>query len=177
MYRLIAFAVYLSVTTTCFAQHDLPQRGSIEEMKALHFLTGDWKGTGWIIRGPGLKDDFVQRERVRPFQGGDVLLFEGEGRMASDTSVVVHDAFAVIGYDRQDARYIMQTFLAGGRTGRPDVSFEGDTFVWQIGENVRYKIRLNDAGQWHEVGHYSRDGGSSWEQFFEMTLDRVGDPR
>jgi hypothetical protein len=37
---------------------------------------------------------------------------------------------------------------------------------------MRFTVRLNEKGQWFEVGEFSRDG-KAWQKFFEMTLERV----
>ena len=37
---------------------------------------------------------------------------------------------------------------------------------------MRYTMRINEKGQWHEIGEMSRDSGTTWNQFFEMTLDK-----
>ena len=45
-----------------------------------------------------------------------------------------------------------------------------DMKIPQFGD-VRYTIKLDDRGQWFEIGEVSRDG-KTWQQFFEMTLQR-----
>jgi hypothetical protein len=36
---------------------------------------------------------------------------------------------------------------------------------------IRYTIRLDEQGRWHEVGDRSVDG-QQWHRFFEMRLSR-----
>ena len=48
-------------------------------------------------------------------------------------------------------------------------------FVWTIKSDSgvrRFIIGINQKGQWHEIGEFSRDG-ENWYQFFEMSLDKV----
>ena len=36
---------------------------------------------------------------------------------------------------------------------------------------VRFTITLTQAGEWWEIGEFSRDG-ATWAKFFEMTLKK-----
>jgi hypothetical protein len=52
-----------------------------------------------------------------------------------------------------------------------DGSVDWGLRIPEFGE-VRYTIRLNEKGQWCEIGEVSQNG-KDWRKFFEMTLDRV----
>ena len=52
-----------------------------------------------------------------------------------------------------------------------DGRLEWSMTIPQFGD-VRYVIRLDDKGRWHETGEVSRDGGKQWRQFFEVTLEK-----
>lgn len=174
MPRLIALALLALLAVPAAAQPSGP-------MVPLAFLAGEWEGEGWIVLGPDQRHNFVQHETVTPKLGGDVLLIEGVGRAAEDTSRVVHNALAVLAYDPAVERYLMRAFRADGPDGtqpvEADVTVEGGALVWafeapQAGR-IRYTIREDEAGRWHEVGEISQDGGATWFPFFEMTLTKV----
>ena len=60
-----------------------------------------------------------------------------------------------------------------------DVKLEPGRMTWQFQLQgvgmTRYTARLDDRGQWFEVGEMSKDG-VEWRKFFETTLARVRTP-
>ena len=146
---------------------------SLEQMKKLDFLIGQWAGEGWTEYAPGQRHTFQSTETVENKLGGVALLIEG---FHTSNKVVTHHALALLSYDEQAGRYSFRSQLANGRGG----NFEGTlaeegVFEWGMQTpqgTIRYTITLNDAGQWYEIGEMSQDG-ETWRQFFEMTLDRV----
>ena len=177
MIRICAASLLLLATTPLAAQQaPTPEMEADTRsgMKVVDFLLGDWAGSGWIMGPDGTRHEFLQTERIRPLLDGQVILIEGRGTDATDTTVVVHDAVAFIGYDAGAKRYIMRSFLPGGRTTQAEVEAEPGRFVWRIGSTVRYTITVDDEGRWHEIGEYTRDQGRTWQQFIEMRLVRKG---
>lgn len=172
---LLAIGLTLAFVPVASARQSGPPPAAITpqpEMEQLSFLVGEWKGTGWFQRGPE-RHHVIQVETITPLLDGDVLLIEGRGVSAEDTSLVVHQAVAIIGFDATSGTYEMRTFLPGGRGASPAVTVGDDHMVWQIGSNVRYTISLDDSARWFEIGEFSQDGGDTWTQFFEMTLNRI----
>ncbi|HJQ41214.1 MAG TPA: hypothetical protein VKB93_29090 [Thermoanaerobaculia bacterium] len=148
-----------------------------DEMKKLAFLEGEWKGEAWYQRGPGPREHILQREKVTPRIGGNVLLVEGLGHKKLDSGAageVVHDALGTMGWDAEKKQY---RFVAYSTSGNIDTNLDvGDNraawgFTTPQGR-IRYTIRLTEKGEWNEVGEFSRDG-EKWLQFFEMTLTKV----
>jgi hypothetical protein len=150
-----------------------------DEMRKLDFLVGDWKGEASMQQGPGKGEQVIQTETVRSKLGGKLLLVEGLGkRKLAEGSAgdVVHDALGVVSWDEKSKKY---RFDAWTLRGYVEAWFEaGDDnaarwgFSTPDGGRIRYSISLNDRGEWHEVGEFSRDG-NQWMQFMEMTLQRV----
>jgi hypothetical protein len=150
-----------------------------EGMRKVDFLIGEWKGEASVQEGPGKGEQAIQHEMVRSKIGGKLLLVEGIGkRKLADGSVgeVVHDAVGVVSYDEATKKY---RFDAWTQRGYVQAWFEpGDDqsvrwgFDTPDGGKIRYTISLNDKGQWHEVGEYSRDG-NRWFKTMEMTLTKV----
>ena len=108
---------------------------------------------------------------------GTVLLIEGLGRStdASDAGTIIHNAFAVVSYDRDARVYRFRAYRANGNFVDAEASVAENTLVWgfrdaRAGE-IRFTIRLDERRQWVEIGELSRDG-RTWQKFFEMTLRR-----
>jgi hypothetical protein len=161
--------VLMSLAATAFAQP--------AEMKQLDFLLGEWKGEGWIQMGPGGREPFVQTEIVRTKLGGSVITMDGHARNP-ESGKTVHEAFAVVAWDEQKNVHRMSAFVAPQGKGVDTTLETGDRkAVWTMetpqGMRIRYTIRLNDKGEWHEVGEVLRPGTAEWRQFFEMTLRKV----
>jgi hypothetical protein len=149
------------------------------EMKKLDFIVGQWKGEGWIEMRPGQRETFTINESAQRKVEGAVLLLEGLGtRQTTDKTegAPVHKAFAVIDYDVQAKAFRMRSYRVG--TGAIDALPQvGDNMlVWGFhdarGGEVRFTIKLDEKGQWFEIGEYSGDG-KTWRKFMEMTLSRV----
>ncbi len=176
MKKLLALSFLLLVPAP-FAAQTLSTT-NLDEMKKLEFLVGNWQGEGWMEFGPGQRRTALTTESVQSKLGGRVLIIEGVGKAKlpnRDEEIVVHNAFAFLYYDAATKAYKVRAFLANGNAVDAETNFQDGVFEWgvQIPQGkVRYKIKLNDKGQWFEVGEISQDG-KTWRQFFEMTLNRV----
>ena len=170
----VAFTVF--ATTTAAAQ---PSMSSHDAMKRLSFLVGEWKGEGWNEYIPGQRGTAGIVEKVAFKANGTVLVVEGLGtaKLPSGKDTVVHSAFATIGYDAGANVYRMRSYLADGRSVDAEASFVGDAFQWRFEiprfGKTRYTVKLNERGEWYEIGETSQDG-TTWRRMHEMTLKRVG---
>lgn len=178
MKKLILLMCLLLIPAGALAQAH--GASSPAEMKKLEFLLGEWKGEGWIEMGPGGRKTFKQTESVQSKLNGVVTIIEGlgKGRLPdSDKEVVVHQALAVISFDSKANKFQFRAFRADGNFIDADVTPGDKSLVWgfrdpQRNVEIKYTIKLNDAGQWFEAGEFSMDG-KTWRKFFEMTLQRV----
>ena len=149
------------------------------EMKKLHFLEGQWKGEAWMITQNREKQYIIQTENVEVKQDGLVLTIQGTGidkASLQSKPKMVHDAFAILYFDKQRQKIRMMAFTRGNRIFTEPIVRDDRSMIWgftipNIGE-VRYTIRLNEQGQWFEIGEFSRDG-VQWFQNFEMILDKI----
>lgn len=144
-------------------------------MQKVQFLEGRWQGAGWIQMGPK-REAFVVAETGTFKANGGVLVLEGLGRDAADTTVIIHQAFGVISYDQQNSRYLMRAFRADGNHVDADFRVTEDgSIIWgfthPMAGQIRYTIRLEND-QWVESGEMSRDG-QRWQPFLEMRLSRL----
>lgn len=148
-------------------------------MKDVAFLVGEWEGEGWMEMG-GRRTTFKSAESVESRLDGLALIVEGLHRAeipGRPEPVVVHHALAMLTYDPEAEVYRFNTQVHRGGTGRYEGQIVDDAFVWGMsmrGAQIRYTIRIDDQGRWHELGERSEDR-ASWTPFFEMTLDRVSD--
>lgn len=140
---------------------------SKSEILKLEFITGNWEGKGWMMGQDGQKHHFDQTENITFKLDSTAILIEGHGE-ANGRSV--HDALAVISFDKESKNYTFTSWLANGRGGQFKAALIDDKFYWYPNENMQYVISLNEKGQWHETGEIRQ--GDKWFQFFEMTLDR-----
>jgi hypothetical protein len=144
------------------------------EMKKLDWLVGQWKGTGWMQMGPKGRREFTIIETVQGKLDGLVLVVEGQGTSKEDGSSV-HTALAFVSYDEQAKTFRWRAFTAEGRATDTEAKVGADTLEWglEIGQRgrMRYTIKLNQKGEWFEVGEMTQDG-RTWQKFFEMTLGR-----
>ena len=149
------------------------------ELRKLDFLAGEWEGDGWIEFGPGERHTFRQKESIQSKAGGHVLLIEGLGKgklQSTGEEGVVHNAFAVVSYDKEAKRFRFLAWRATGDSVDADVIVAEKSLVWGFRDpragQIRFTIKLDSAGRWVEIGETSRDG-QTWRKFFEMTLQKV----
>ncbi len=137
------------------------------------FLVGTWKGSGWMEMGPQRRT-FDSTETVRMKFGGKAMVVEGLHTAKDPAGTVVHDAMAFIMTDPATKQLRFSSYLADGRRAEAEARMiDAGTFEWMLkntpGGTIRYTIKLDDKGQWLEIGEMSRDG-ATWRKFFEMTL-------
>ena len=153
---------------------DVPARPAGRNEK-LDFLIGQWKGEF----APGQRRTFNGIETVQSKLDGLLLAIEGLHRAGAGDKgqqIVVHSAFTVMSYDDKAKRYRFQAFTGGGNYEDAEAKVSDGRLEWgmkvpRFGD-VRYTIKLDDKGRWFEIGEVSRDG-TTWRQYFEMTLQRV----
>ncbi len=175
MKKLFVLLALLTLSIPIVAQ--TPAANRFDEIKRLDFLVGNWKGDGWIQLGPTERRTFTETEVVQRKLDGAVLLIEGMGKGkigGKGEDVTIHSALAVVNYDAQAKAYRFQAYRADGRAINAEASVADNALQWSFQDtfgNVRFTIKLNDQGQWYEIGELSRDGKPGIK-FFEMTLTR-----
>jgi hypothetical protein len=176
----VGILVFLVNVAPAPAQENQSSSVQREEMKKLSFLLGQWKGEGWMEFGPGQRSTFKQTEDVRSKLDGLLILIEGLGKSKlpdSDREMTVHNALAVVSYDEGAKLFRFRAYTARGQYTDSEGRIKDGVFEWglrdpQRGNRVRFIIKLNEKGEWFEIGESSQDG-QNWKKFFEMTLQRV----
>ena len=139
----------------------------------LSFMDGVWRGNAWTVLASGEKHQVVQTERVGPFLDGAVKVIEGRGYDAAGK--LSFNAFGTISYAPATKSYTLHSY-ALGYVGDFSLTPTPDGFSWEIPAGpatLRYTAVVN-KGSWHEVGERLVPGKPP-VQFFEMTLQRLGD--
>lgn len=173
---LLLLCLVLGWSGTAAAQAAPPAGAS--ELQKLDFLLGDWVGEGWIVLGPGPRHTFRQTETIQRKAGGAVVQIEGLGlERRGEQDVPIHQAFAVISYDNQAKRPRFRAWRADGGEVSCEPELGDRSLIWGFTDSrsnlqIKFTIRLDEAGQWVERGESSRDG-QTWQQFLEMTLKKV----
>ena len=168
-----------AIVTLLVAAAPLTAQSTTPPLGVFTSLEGEWAGEAWIIRGPQGKQTLTQREWVAPAAGGIVITVRGLGteRMPDGSDAVRHDAFAIIHLDHDGKTPLMRAFTANGNWMDMDLTILPAGYDWKMNDpragEVRYEMRFDDQGRWVEKGYATRDGGTTWFQFFEMTLSRV----
>lgn len=177
--KKIVIASMLVLFSLASVQAQTPGSEGREAMKKLSFLIGQWKGEGWAQMGPGQRQTLTALETVQSRLGGEVLLIEGLGKNKAEGNqpeVIGHDAIAFIYYDEKAKLFRFQAHRAGGIVVDTEAKLNDRGFEWLLpnehGGTVRFTMKLNDKGEWFEIGEASRDG-KTWYKFMEMTLQRV----
>jgi hypothetical protein len=175
MKKMVAILILLAAPALASAQTQ--GAGSSAEMRKLDFLLGAWEGEGRMDVGPGQHRAAKVKESVQSKAEGSVLTFEGLGKAklpGKDEETVVHNAFAVIWYDSEARRFRMLSWRAGQAIDA-NITVGEKSLIWSFRDQragqIRFTIKLDDAGQWFETGEISGDG-TSWNKFFEMRLNR-----
>ena len=168
-----ALAVVVHVGTLA-AEQPSPKDAQRGEMKKLDWLVGQWQGTGWMQMGPQGRREFTINETIQEKLDGLVLVIEGHGKSLEDGRAV-HNALAFVSYDGEAKTYRWRAFTAEGRQTDAVAKVGINTLEWgfEIPQRglLRYTVKLNEKGEWFEVGEMSQDG-QTWQKVFEMTLQR-----
>ena len=164
----------LALAFTAAAQPSNAIEAKKAEMKKVEKWAGQWRGGGWSQYGPK-RETFTGTETVQRKLDGLALLVEG--RFTNAEGRVIHETLAVLSWDQQlKDTYNFDTYLANGSTGKHVLKVLPDRYEWGLqtpdGGTVRFTIKI-DKDIWFEIGEFSRDGGKTWIQTFEMKLERV----
>lgn len=167
MRSFILPVLFLCMTVSSTAQKVDTDKASQEKIQQLGFLTGNWKGKGWMMMQDGKKYTFDQTEKVQLKLDETVLLIEGNGMSYGRN---IHNALAIVSWNKTSNQFDFRSWLATGMNGAFKAELKDKKLYWYPMENMQYIIWINEKGQWYETGEIKRN--NEWVQFFEMTLDK-----
>jgi len=166
MKRILIFAFAIIFTTLSYSQSLESDSISKSRISQLEFMVGNWKGSGWMMGRDGQKSEFEQTEKIQFKLDSTMVLIEGMGKSGGK---VVHNALAILTYDKTEDKLVFRSYLQNGQNGEFPAELTDGKLYWFPNPNVRYIIGINEGGQWYETGEFKR--GENWTQFFEMTLN------
>ncbi len=167
------------LTVNCgIAYGQTPEKTQKESIKKLSWLLGEWSGTSVVNMG-GKKNSIVYvNESVRPSLDSTIYIIKGQGfekDSLTKKDIIVHDAFAVVSFDEKLNKFRWSAWrIPGGTYGDLEITLGDKSFEWSTnvqGGQTRYKARLNEKGQWIEVGEFSKDG-IKWFKYITLTLNK-----
>ena len=164
---LIVLASFV-ISFNLHAQQPATDPVNKSEISKLMFLTGKWEGKGWMMGQDRQRHTFDQTEDLTFKLDSTLLVIEGHGKSDGRD---VHDAFAIVAYNKESKQYDFTSFLANGQKGTFKAELKENKLIWYPTDNMTYIIEVNEKGQWHEIGEMTMNGNTF--RFFEMTLDKV----
>jgi hypothetical protein len=175
----IGIVLVLVVASSISLFGQTPDSVQREAIKKLDWWVGQWQGEAWSSTGPARRDTTMMVETIRKNLDGTIILVEGLGRRKMphmEEGEIVHNAFAVLSYDVSGKTYRWQAWrIPGGIFTESWPTVTEHKFQWSMETprgKMRYSVKLNEKGQWEEVGEFSSDG-QTWRQFFGMHLNRT----
>jgi hypothetical protein len=148
------------------------QMTSVEAIKKIAFIEGQWEGIANVTSGPGQNLELDQQENVELKLEGKLMAIEGKG---FNKGKLEFNAFAIVTFNEENQEYEMQSWLSTGQKTKAYIILHEENH-WEWGFDipqgkVRYFIMLNDKGQWSEKGEFSPNG-SVWYPSFNMLLTK-----
>ena len=140
-------------------------------------LVGVWEGDAHVTLIPGAPTQVVrQREEIALGPGGTTMTIQMLARAQDGPQKgnVVFQASGTVFYDEQQNKLRMKARQAAGDSVEATLEVRPDTLIWALpiqGGRIRFTI-AHSATDWHEVAHFMRDGGQSF-QAMEMRLKKV----
>lgn len=151
------------------------------ELKKLEILVGTWKGTGWIMTQKG-RQTSKMTEIFQYKLGGQIAVVDGLGISKDEKTGeerISHRAYGTFAYDKESGKIKFRYYKAEtGEEGETLIQVVDNGFTWgfnvnETGSKVKFSMRINEKGNWHEIGEFSRDSGKTWMKFLEMELSKV----
>lgn len=155
----------------------------IAELKKMDFLVGTWKGKGWIMTQNG-RQTFTVTESLERKLNGQIIVVDGLGKSKDEKTGeerIVHQAYGVFSFDSESGKIKFRWYKAeNGEEDETIIQPDGNKLSWgfdvpENGIKVKFTERINEKGNWEEIGETSRDGGKTWFKFFEMELSKVSE--
>jgi hypothetical protein len=171
--RILLSVLLMSFALSAQAPTEPPPE-QIAAMKKLNFMIGEWKGESWTDMGSG-KRYSVGTEVIQYKLNDTIITMDGLFKSKDPSAKTVHNAFGVMSFHARADLYRFHAYTANGQMVEARVAMRDNGFDWSFdagpGVLIRYRMRLDDKGEWVEKGEMTRDGTT--RQFFEMRLQKV----
>ena len=142
---------------------------------AFAFLLGTWAGEARPVTREG-ELRIYQTETVRVVASGEGIAVEGGGYALENGIPGAKPVFSAFGVIRRTpSGYRIQAVTHEGRYTDAAVDLKPGGFDWYFdvpGGKVRFEMRIDEQGRWHETGAFSPDG-QRWMPTIDMRLTRT----
>ncbi len=171
--RAYLLMMFLLVCPVAIAQQGNSLPIVQQKMQALKWLTGKWQGTVSINGADGKRQEAKHTLEFANKLNNTVLLINESAIRGQDT---VAQNIGLFGYNVLQSKYNLQAYTNDGAQMDAYVEVLDKKLIWRIhfsGHIIRYTAKLNEKGQWYQIGEMSADEGKMWQPFFESTLTRI----
>lgn len=172
--RILLAVLFLS---TAFAAAGQTTKTHVsEQMKALNFLVGKWQGKVKYEPGANQHQEALWTAHVYYNVGGSILIIDEKGSEIENKNNTTVEILVVVYWDSAAKEYPARLYWSsesGAGSAEGKVNVQDNTFVLQMNDaEKRFTVKLNEKGQWHEVGEIANGEGRNWKKRFEMVLNR-----
>ena len=168
----VVFSLLIGVTVFAQAPPTQPSADHLAAMKKVSWMIGEWRGEAWTQVGAEKKTS-TGTEVVQSRLNGSILTLEGAFKDAAGKTV--HTTFAVLSFNPRSDWYRFHGFTGAGQMADAKVAMRDKGFDWSFesepGVQIRYRVLLDEKGEWVEKGEMTREGKKV--QFFEMRMRKV----
>jgi len=145
----------------------------------LSFMIGEWKGNGWMMTQNGKQFTSIV-EKVDCKLDCEIFAIAGIGTKtdsATMKSVVVHDAFGIIAYDKAKGKFTLRAYKKDNITETELEIISEKMIRWNLaipnnGGTMRFTTDFSEPNKWKGTGEYSRDG-TNWIKMMETRLEKT----
>jgi hypothetical protein len=139
-----------------------PSGSQAEEVRKLHFLLGEWKGTGWQVHWDGSRgDEFSQKTKVEARAGGSAMRIKDARKYKTPGASHSSTLDATISYHEGAKMYLWNGDTSYGRE-HPLAAYLVDARTFQYGVPLtvtgplpngarRTTIKVSESGEWNEI--------------------------
>jgi hypothetical protein len=171
--KIVTLVLLCATAFTAVGQNSRPD--STEPMKALNFMVGKWEGKVKYERGANEQQEAFWTAHVYYNLGGSILIIDERGSEIRSKDKTTLEILVVVHWDSTSKEYPARLYWSskgntGSLTGK--VTVQDHTFVLQLKGSNRFTVKLNEQGQWQEVGESPNKGGEGWKKMFDMMLSR-----
>ena len=127
MKGILLVALSIFIVNHSHAQSFETDALSKSKVSQLAFMTGNWSGSGWMMGRDGQRSEFEQAEAIQFKLDSTMLLIEGLG---TSHGRVVHNALALVTYDKAEDRLVFRSYLQNGQNGEFPAEFMDGSLYW-----------------------------------------------
>lgn len=148
---------------------------TVEAMKKIEWMVGDWVGTGWQESG-GKRTEYKAHEIIEKKAGGAVIVDTLKHWIGDEAKPekVVFEGFGVFRYDENAKTYEFVDHFATGGVQKNTFQLVDGKLVSTLEAGITLEVSVKD-GVWTEVA--TREVNGKKTPFFGLSMKRQGAPK